>query len=278
MNLITYIKKFFLSARWKLLWYTEFIAVKKKRLVPSGLIPLVINSFDSILVVAPHADDEWIGSYSLIKSRHNNIMCCYMNMYGDDYSENNIQNRTQEIIRSSQYWGFNLQIVNTDIVKYIKEIIKGKTKCFIPSPYDWHPEHRKTFCLFYEAYSQLTKIERAGVQVFYYSISVPHSNMEELNYIPLTKDEVNEKWELFNKIYTSQSFMPSYRYKLQLRLVPHKIGYAAQLFIRASDERLQNDYTLLDDPVIVEKLNESSHYIYNILKSREIVNHIIYAG
>jgi len=277
MNAIAYVKKCIFSTRWRLLWYKEFIAVKKKKLVPSNLIPLDINSSDSILIIAPHADDEWIGCYSILKIKHANITCCYMNMYGNDYSENNIQTRRQEIMGSSQYWNFDLRIVGNDCVEFIKECVKGNNKCFIPSPYDWHPEHRKTFCKFYEAYSQLNTREKDGIEVYYYSISVPHSNREKLNYIPLTKEDVNHKWKEFNNIYTSQSFMPSYRYKLQLRLVPQNIGYAAQLFIRVNDERIQNDYNLINNPYIEEKLNDSSHYIYNILKSREIVNNIFYA-
>ena len=277
MNAIAYVKKCILSTRWRLLWYKEFIAVKKKKLVPSNLIPLDINSSDSILIIAPHADDEWIGCYSILKTKHANITCCYMNMYGDDYSETNIQTRTLEIIKSSKYWGFDLRIVKNNAVEFIKECVKGKSICFIPSPYDWHPEHRKAFCQFYESYSQLSDSEKSDIRVYYYSISVPHSDKEKLSYITLTKDELNQKWNVFNTIYASQSFMPSHRYKLQLRLVPRNIGYAAQLFICANDERLQNDYNLINNPYIEEKLNDSSHYIYNILKSREIVNNIFYA-
>lgn len=277
MNMISYIKKFILSTRWRLLWYAEFYAVKIKKLIPFNVTPLEIKSSDSILILAPHADDEWVGCYSLLKSKKEGITCCYMNLYGKDYSASNISTRTQEIMKSSQYWGFDLRIINNDSIEDIKECIIGKSKCFIPSPYDWHPEHRKTFCLFYKAYSLLSDSQKEGVNVYYYSVSVPHSNREVLDYIPLTKEEICQKWIEFNNIYSSQSFMPSLRYKLQLRLVPQKVGYAAQMFVCSSEDRMKSDYNKVNSPVVIDKLNESSRYIYNILKSRQIVNNIIYS-
>ena len=60
MNSIAYVKRCILSTRWRLLWYKEFIAVKRKKLVPSNLIPLDINYSDSILVIAPQDHyDNW---------------------------------------------------------------------------------------------------------------------------------------------------------------------------------------------------------------------------
>lgn len=276
MKVIASIKKITLSTRWIVLWNLQFLLIKIKNLIPRKVSVLNICSSDNVLILAPHADDEWIGCYSLLNLKQNNITCCYLNLYGNDYSIDNIKTRTKEIKESSQYWGFNLEIIDNCDVDKVKECLQNRSLCFIPSPYDWHPEHRKVFCVFFNAYCHLSDAEKESLQVYYYAVSVPHSNKEELNYLPLSKKEVELKWQDFKRIYPSQSFMPSVRYKLQLRLVPKFIGYAAQLYICANNKRLNDDYNIINRSDIIKELNSSSHDISNILKSRSIVNRIIY--
>ena len=276
MSIISSTKSLLLSIRWAVCWHLQYFAVKLRELIPTRLKSLELCDTDNVLIIVPHADDEWIGCYSVLSKKKKGITCCYLNMYGNDYSEENIKKRTSEINASAKFWGFKLDVVANDSINVIMNIIKSNNVCFVPSPYDWHPEHRKAFSLFYEAYSMMDNDVKKNVQVYYYSVSVPHSKNEELKYLPLNKQEVESKWSDFQNIYSSQSFMPSVRYKLQLRLVPKKVGYAAQCFVQADKKRLAKDYALIGITDITEALNQSSHDIYNILKSRSIVDKVVY--
>jgi len=58
--------------------------------------------------------------------------------------------------------------------------------------------------------------------------------------------------------------------------VPKNIGYAAQLFVQADEIRMNKDYEFVSRTDIIEALNQSSHDIYNIFKSRSIVDRVVY--
>ena len=277
MSLLLLVKKKISAVKWWIIWHYQYALVRLKNLIPLNLSPLLLDSSDKILVLAPHADDEWIGCYSILKRMSNNTTCCYMNMYGNDYSEYNIRTRTDEIKDSARYWGFNLSTIEKFEVHEIKNCIISHDVCFIPSPYDWHPEHRKAFCLFYQAFCHLGQDEKQKIRVYYYMISVPHSKREEMEYCKLSKKDVSLKWSMFAKIYPSQAYMPSERYKLQLRLVPKYVGYAAQLFVKVDEKRMSNDFNSINKLEVIDVLNQSLHDICNILKSRSIIDRIIYS-
>lgn len=254
-------------------WYIQYYKAKKERLYSNQLSKLDLDTTKKIVVLVPHADDEWIGPYSILKQRPPLLHCIYFNLFGDNYSEENIRARNREILASSKYWGYKLiNNFNCDAESLYDEIVTAKY-CFIPSPIDWHPEHRKVFQTFVQAFSKLTKEQRDTLEVYYYSVSVPHSCSEHLFYIPLTKQEVDAKWNVFPEVYNSQKFMPALRYKLQLRLIPSEIGYAAQTFIKASYDRIIEDVAMLKQSSIVEQLSEilkSINSIYQVRKLKDL--------
>lgn len=251
-------------------WYFQYQKAKKEKLYSSHLTRLNLDTSKKIVILVPHADDEWIGPYSIVKQKPQHLKCIYFNLFGLDYSDNNIKIRNEEILASSNYWGYTLlNNFNYDVDLLYNEIVTAKY-CFIPSPIDWHPEHRKVFQTFVQAYSRLTKVQKDSLEVYYYSVSVPHSYRDLLYFIPLTKQEVDAKWKIFPKIYLSQSFMPALRYKLQLRLVPLKVGYAAQTFIKATDDRIKKDSEMLNQANIEELLSDLSKTINNIYQVRKV--------
>lgn len=235
----------------------------------------MIDHNDKVVVLVPHADDEWIGPYSIIKDRPSKLHCIYFNLFGIDYSEENIRKRNAEIKKSSEYWGFTLDNVYKYDVDALCQLIKDARYCFIPSPYDWHEEHRKVFLTFVMAFNKLTIEQREKLNVFYFSVSVPHPCDKAQFYIPLTKKELNEKWSQFVKIYHSQAFMPACRYKLQLRLVPKTVGYAAQTFIKADEELLLYDKKLITNTSVACMLSGLQKHINDIVDSRIVLNRII---
>lgn len=256
-------------------WYCQYLHTRFRKLYPLYLTRLMIDDKDKVVVLVPHADDEWIGPYSIIKDRPSKLHCIYFNLFGIDYSEENIRKRNAEIKKSSEYWGFTLDNVYKYDVDALCQLIQGARYCFIPSPYDWHEEHRKVFLTFVMAFNKLTIEQREKLNVFYFSVSVPHPCDKAQFYIPLTKKELNEKWSQFVKIYHSQAFMPACRYKLQLRLVPKTVGYAAQTFIKADEELLLYDKKLITNTSVACLLSGLQKHINDIVDSRIVLNRII---
>lgn len=256
-------------------WYCQYLHARFRKLYPLYLTRLMIDHNDKVVVLVPHADDEWIGPYSIIKDRPSKLHCIYFNLFGIDYSEENIRKRNVEIKKSSEYWGFTLDNVYKYDVDALCQLIKDARYCFIPSPFDWHEEHRKVFLTFVMAFNKLTIEQREKLNVFYFSVSVPHPCDKAQFYIPLTKKELNEKWSQFVKIYHSQAFMPACRYKLQLRLVPKTVGYAAQTFIKADEELLLYDKKLITNTSVACMLSGLQKHINDIVDSRIVLNRII---
>lgn len=255
-------------------WLVQYSQAKHQKLYPSQLTRLKLDKDEKIAVLVPHADDEWIGPYSIIKEKPSKLHCVYFNLFGNDYSEKNIRTRDSEIKASSDYWGFKL--VNNydyDVEALCKEL-RVANKCFVPSPYDWHNEHREVFKTFVKAYSLLTESEKSKLEIYYFCVSLPHSYKEPQYYVPLTKNDLYDKWQVFPRIYHSQSFMPALRYKLQLKLVPSKVGYAAQTFIKASMDMLMMDYKVVCASNACCKLESLQKYINNIADSRKIVEQV----
>lgn len=274
-NFLKYIYINLLKYKQLYLWYCQFLYVRFRKLYPSYLKELIINDNDKVVILVPHADDEWIGPYSIIKDRYSKLHCIYFNLFGNNYSEDNVRKRNAEIKKSSEYWGVTLDNVYKYDVDALCQLIKDARYCFIPSPYDWHEEHRKVFLTFVMAFNKLTIEQREKLNVFYFSVSVPHPCDKAQFYIPLTKKELNEKWSQFVKIYHSQAFMPACRYKLQLRLVPKTVGYAAQTFIKADEELLLYDKKLITNTSVACMLSGLQKHINDIVDSRIVLNRII---
>lgn len=263
-----YIKRYIYRLYHSLLWYIQYYHCKIKRLYNKNVTALESEAFEKPLILVPHSDDEWIGPYSILKNTASDASCLYFNLFGDDYSEKNKETRNREINKSSQYWKFEL-INNYNFDKsLLVEHLKNHIYIFIPSPYDWHPEHRKVFQTFYEAMCLLSEEEILRKKIFYYSVSVPHIIDEPVHYVRMSRREVAEKWNDFQKIYNSQSFMPALRYKLNLRLVPRECGYAAQFFLSVNKERLTEDYKLSNSENFVNTANYTLYIINNIYKIR----------
>ena len=257
-------------------WHSQFVRSKQEGLVPEHLNALEITKDDRVVILAPHADDEWIGSYSVLNLQCASISCVYFNLYGEDASESNVKTRNAEIKASSDYWGFHLIHNHNYDINSLLEVLGNATVCFIPSPYDWHIEHRKVFQTFVKSYERLTNDEKRNLSVYYYCVSVPHSVKECQYYLPLTRKDLYEKWTQFKKIYVSQSFMPARRYQYQLRLVPSALGYAAQTFLKADQKRIEYDLEKTQDSLFVKSIRKAQLFINNIYKIRVYLDSVIY--
>lgn len=255
-------------------WYVQYYMARIEKLYPQKLTKLELNLNEKIVVLVPHADDEWIGPYSVIRQRPSKLSIVYFNLFGNNYSDNNVRIRNSEIIASSKYWGFKLIDNHNYDVESLCEVLKDVRYCFLPSPYDWHEEHRNVFKTFVEAHDRLSCEQKNSIEIYYYCVSVPHPKSLSLFYIPLTKRDVDEKWRQFSKIYSSQAFMPAVRYKLQMRLVPSEVGYAAQTFVKANADMLSRDYDLVTTSNEIQEFANLKNHINNIVGNRRMIEHL----
>lgn len=250
-------------------WYVQFYLCKLFRFYNKKVEKLPADAFIKPLILVPHSDDEWIGPFSILNRVGSKSTCMYFNLFGNNYSEPNKKLRNTEIKKSSIFWGFKLKDnLDCDSESLAKEI-REHTNIFVPSPYDWHSEHRMVFQTLYNALLLLPEGEVENKQIFYYSVSVPHRLCENVHYVPLTKKDVYAKWTNFHRIYHSQSFMPALRYKLNLRLVPNECGYAAQFYVKVDTNRLKCDYEKSKDDLFITGADRLICSINNLVQIRK---------
>lgn len=241
MNTLKTIAIKLIGYRQKLLWYSQYRACKKQGLFYSDTKNIVWGDLGKSLIVAPHADDEWIGCYSvLMNTKSPDVFYC--RFYGNDYSELNKTTRDSEILECAKQNRYNIIRSNiNDRESSLRDVLaRGYNSIFVPSPFDWHPEHRATFKMVYE----LLQLEVQLPSIYVYQISIPQRNYQNLFVSELNFEDQKKKWLSFERIYKSQ-VMPVYRYKLQERLnVANTDYYAAEIFAKPSRGELLNDYAL----------------------------------
>ena len=130
----------------KILWCFCEIKSKlsnKKIIDPELIIP--DSDLKNILILAPHADDEWVGCSQIIrKSKKTSVY--YFNFLGNNYNEQNKKIRLNEINNVSQNKNFELYVSSdSNDFSDLKTLLSEKkfSTIFIPFPIDWHPEHIK---------------------------------------------------------------------------------------------------------------------------------------
>ena len=171
----------------------------------------------SILIVAPHADDEFIGCYELIKAKSPQtkikiFLCSYL---GNNTSENNKIIRTNEFVNSCTHLKVDYVIAdNTRLKDDLRNCIEDfePDYIFLTSVIDPHYEHRKINYLL----SDILKQNVRKCKIIWYPVSMPISS-EYVNMIQEFNSE--EKWKLFNKIYKSQSKMHLARFQAEEKML-----------------------------------------------------------
>lgn len=178
-----------------------------------------------VLLVAPHADDELLSSYTLLK-RVPDITVYYCGFLGSNLDENNSLTRHNEIHNVCQK--FNVPIIDgLGTCENFASIVKSFDIIVIPSVVDWHKEHRKVSFMMYD----IIKSGSSKPRIYSYSVTVPIVSSKNIIAIQMDKTEQNEKYSLFKEIYHSQSFMPLYRFRINERISGFYVGsYAAETY------------------------------------------------
>ena len=144
----------------------------------------------SIVIVAPHPDDELIGCYSVLK---NNDYCNIV------YTTNMDNDRRKEATTIRDYFNVRQFFVNYDIPPVLIE--KENIFYFPDHINENHPAHRKAGMIG-------ERLVRDGFDVVFYTINKNVSYIFELN-----EDDIKEKEEILNNIYPSQKSLWEYEKK-----------------------------------------------------------------
>lgn len=169
-----------------------------------------------VLILVPHADDEWIGCSRLFNMPNVKILLCNMDMQGGD-TEKTHRCRYLELMQMAELHG----VLVKNVYGTINEKITGLTTLIletnpqyicVPFYCDWHFEHLAVMRMLYQALSKLTQEQRRDLKIFMYQVSVPIPSKMITHCFPMSKKEQQEKWNTFRSIYKTQTFLPVYRY------------------------------------------------------------------
>lgn len=180
-----------------------------------------------ILLVVPHADDELLSSYTLLRNAPN-LTVYYCGFVGTNPNESNIVRRKKEIEDLCKKLSVPIIHGNGDCMNFETTIINGEYDILvIPLIVDWHFEHRKISYML----SDVLTNNKISPQIYCYSVTVPNESDDIINVIELTQEEQKQKYALFKEVYISQKFMPLYRFKINEWIYGLQAGiYAAETF------------------------------------------------
>ncbi|WP_281532028.1 hypothetical protein [Anaerocolumna aminovalerica] len=172
----------------------------------------------NVILLVPHADDEWVGCSRLFNIESLNITLCNMDMQGGDTEELH-KRRYSELSRTAQINNVPIENVNGSVGQKIVRLsslireIKPQYIC-VPFYYDWHSEHLEVIRILYEALSKLKNYEEIflDVKILMYQVSVPISQQLITHCLAMSKKEQKDKWNMFRMVYKTQSFFPVRRY------------------------------------------------------------------
>lgn len=214
------------------------------------------------LFLVPHADDDLLGGYALVRLQADSIMFGY---YGLTGSNKNLENKRVRDVEFQNYTKkLNIKSVIIRNVDILRRVIKeNEIKVFfLPSVIDWHPEHRKMNYDLYDAIFQDCNNDINGYRIFWYCISVPIV-CDDLYIVPMTEKEQSEKYHIFQKIYHSQAHMPLQRFRYEECISGYSGDcYSGESFLEVSISKWKEITEVLRG----EEPDRGNIYHFNMLK------------
>ncbi len=217
-------------------FYNNFIWTRDSRKIHVDLSKKeslsAFSSLGKVLVVAPHADDELIGCYGILKDYDATVF--YTGLLGNDAGNSAVEEtRKKELLKSCDNLQCKAVISEPDLWHTkLERLIECESfdSIFIPSVIDWHPEHRKV------ANDTLLILKSCNYshKIYMYQVTVPLPSSVITHYKLL--DDKGGKWNSFHDTYISQNFMPIARFKAAEREFSiHGKRYAAEPFWLLTD-------------------------------------------
>lgn len=197
-----------------------------------------------ILICAPHADDETIGCFEIMKDEKLDVSIYYAGLVGDQNSENIYSIRLKEIEKMSKLFKRKLYYDAKGDLTCLKSIISNYDIIFIPPYIDWHSEHRMINKIV------LSLIDNQRQIVYLYNVSVPLPP----RYINCYRQITKEKWKHFRDVYVSQMFMPIKRFQLLSKSFFRKTKKPIEAYHRLNDDECALLKTINYDANVLNQL------------------------
>lgn len=233
--------------------------------------------FSKILIIVPHADDELIGCYHLLKKYKDKITLFFCNYVGTNDDENNKLTREKEFIEFCKSNDLRFIIsnnVNNDLKSYLSN---NNVDLILLTPLiDWHEEHRRVNDILYH----LLQSSIYKGYIGWYQISVPllESNVK----IRFTRNDKKEMEKDFVYYYPSQSNLPIQRFNINRKIYSkNRLFFFYEnyyIFSKNTFEIFFKNYKKAD----IQKINDLKQYINHInvlnFKSKSLYEKIILGG
>lgn len=219
------------------------------------------------MVLIPHADDEWIGCSQIIR-KMKSVLLVDTDMDGGDTPS--IHNkRKDELRRISEMFNHPLYIIGKNKANDLLQIIEQKSPNYILVPffYDWHPEH----IMVMNVLEQLLKSETLKSNVLMYQVSVPIGTKWINRVMPMSKQDLKEKWNVFKNVYKTQLHLPSFRFAMNEHINGFfSRSFAAEVFVHLTGKEWLDQKTNITEKALKDKELILSN-LNNIQKIRTIV-------
>lgn len=238
-----------------------------------SLMELKLDKTSKTLILAPHADDEWIGTSQILL--HNLADVYYFQFLGNNYTVANKKMRREELESLQKDLGFHLYLSQTeDHYEDLANLINDNKyeQIFLPYPIDWHKEHIKVNDILLGLYQQ-NKLKHLP-KLYFYHISVPFSVDAPLFYSSISKKDLALKIKKFNEIYPSQFNTPiarkAYQHRINAKTTQH---YALEVYNNIDYADWTNLVTYVNKHY-EKMLKPLIHHIDDLIYRQELSNAI----
>lgn len=208
MEVLKFIYHNVIQFRKNIIWTLE--ALKERKKIKYKTCNLNSDIAGRIMILIPHADDEWIGCSRIIMCKED-VLLCNMDMQGGD-TDSLHKRRYKELryladkYQKSLVTAKGVEDLEKEIIKFEPEVI------MVPYYIDWHVEHIEVMRRLKEIITNNDNWK--NLKVAMYQVSLPIMADKITNYFVLTRTEWKEKWKEFRKIYSSQKHIPHVRFAL----------------------------------------------------------------
>lgn len=236
-------------------------------------------TLENCLILAPHADDEWIGCSQIIR-KAKQCSVYYFQFLGKNYNDDNKRVRHSELTKLCKK--FNIQLISStnyedysDLVQLLKE--NQYSHILLPFPIDWHNEHIEVNYILNNILSdalnnKLTEIDYSKTKIIFYNISIPLPHLS-IEFLPINKKDLKQKRKVFYETYYSQYGTSVRRMTLQNRLSAKGTHhYAIEPYSNISIDEWKMLLPFVNEHL--SELKEMAHSIDNMQRIRMLTNNI----
>ncbi len=193
------------------------------------------------MILIPHADDEWIGCSGIITKNEDEVLLCNMDMQGNDSTALH-ELRYRELESIAKKYSRKMVTVKESKADSLKKYIADEAPEYIAVPFfvDWHEEHAEVIKILYDVINDMGNT--VDFRIIAYQVSVPICIPCATHCINFDKQELKEKWNVFQLIYKTQKRgLPFLRFKAHERINGAYSGsYACEVYAIFTIERWMN--------------------------------------